>query len=140
MKYDDASWHSGGQFPEGSPAEYGGTHIALLLKWCVLKGWAGQLHKGEGATALGQLMHGEISATDFLFEFCDGKLTDEDLDDQGNAFVSVYYGDHGDYLNDYADNFGELMYVASEGEHDFRLFSSMVDARYNAFVESQAGL
>jgi len=44
MKYDDASWHYGGDFPIGSPEEYGGTHIALFMKWCFVKGWAGDIH------------------------------------------------------------------------------------------------
>lgn len=39
MKYDDATWHSGGEFPPESPAEFGGTHIALFLRWCFVKGW-----------------------------------------------------------------------------------------------------
>jgi hypothetical protein len=47
VKYDDASWHSGGEFPEGSPDEYGGTHIALFLRWCFIKGWAGEIHQEE---------------------------------------------------------------------------------------------
>ena len=50
MKYDDASWHSGGDFPEGSPQEYGATHIALIMKWCFLKGWAGEIHTGDEAS------------------------------------------------------------------------------------------
>ncbi len=32
MKYDDASWHYGGEFPADSPDEFGGTHIGLSLK------------------------------------------------------------------------------------------------------------
>jgi hypothetical protein len=39
MKYDDASWHHGGDFPAGQPQEHGGTHIALFLRWCFVKGW-----------------------------------------------------------------------------------------------------
>jgi len=44
MKYDDASWHYGGDFSIGSPEEYGGTYIALFMKWCFVKGWAGDIH------------------------------------------------------------------------------------------------
>jgi|GEM_PF-4641510 len=35
MKYDDASWHSGG---ETSPDAYGGVHIALFMKYGFTKG------------------------------------------------------------------------------------------------------
>jgi hypothetical protein len=132
MKYDDASWHSGGNFPKDSPPEYGGTHIALLLKWCFLKGWAGELHVKESAADLEKLLRDEMPATEFLFKNCDGKFTDEDLSGEGNAFVAIYYGSDGPYLADYAEAFGDLMYVASEDEHDFKRFTQMVDRRYNA--------
>ena len=33
MKYDDASWHSGGNFPAGSPPEYGGAENAAEFAW-----------------------------------------------------------------------------------------------------------
>jgi hypothetical protein len=136
MKYDDAGWHSGGNFPEGSPSEYGGTHIALMLKWCFLKGWAGDLHLEESAEDLRKMLCGDMTATDFLFRNCDGKFTDEDLSEEGNSFISIYYGDDGLYLADYADAFGDLMYEADEAAHDFMKFSHMVDLRYEAYAES----
>jgi hypothetical protein len=134
MKYDDASWHNGGDFPKDSPPEYGGTHIALLLKWCLLRGWAGDLHLKESSEDLQRLLHGDMTATDFLFRNCDGKFTNEDLNEEGNSFVVVYYGNDGPYLGDYAEAFGDLMYVVGEKEHDFRKFTQMVDRRYNAHV------
>jgi hypothetical protein len=33
MKYDDASWHYGGDFPADLPREAGSTHIAMFLAW-----------------------------------------------------------------------------------------------------------
>ncbi|WP_441328174.1 DUF7832 domain-containing protein [Mesorhizobium album] len=33
MKYDDASWHSGGNFPRELPPEAGATHIAMFVAW-----------------------------------------------------------------------------------------------------------
>jgi len=134
MKYDDASWHSGGDFPKDSPQEFGGTHIALMLKWCFVKGWAGELHLQENRGDVEKLMRGEKSATEFLFQWCDGKFTDEDLTAEGNAFVGVYYGDGGAYLQDYASTFGEQMYVVDEGGHDFDKFSKMVERRYKSFI------
>jgi hypothetical protein len=134
MKYDDASWHSGGKFPKDSPPKYGGTHIALLLRWCLLKGWAGELHLRESTEDLQQLLSGEMTGTEFLFRNCDGKFTDEDLNDEGNAFIATYYGNDGPYLSDYAEAFGDLMYVAGEKEHDYKKFSQMVNRRYSAHI------
>lgn len=129
MKYDDASWHTGDEFPENSPEEYAATHIALFLKWCFKKGWAGDLHLTEAAEDTQRLIEGSLSATEFFLRYCDGTLTDEDLNVEGNAFASQYYGEQGLYLEDYAEHFGDLMFEVAESEHDFELFSSVLESR-----------
>ncbi len=140
MKYDDASWHYDGNFPAGQPQEHGGTHIALFLKWCFSKGWAAELHSDEAPEAVARVISGELSATEFLFNYCDGQITDEDLSDEGNLIAQQYYGDDGLYLQDYSDHFGDLMYVAPESEHDFAKFCSILDARVESgvLVKAQA--
>jgi len=140
MKYDDASWHYDGNFPAGQPQEHGGTHIALFLKWCFIKGWAGELHSEEAPETVAQVISGELSATEFLFNYCDGQITDEDLSDEGNLIAQQYYGDDGLYLQDYSDHFGDLMYVAPEAEHDFAKFCAILDARVESgvLVKAQA--
>lgn len=140
MKYDDAGWHSGGNFPKNQPEEYGGTHIALFLRWCFIKGWAGPLHMEEEPHAVQQVISGSMSATSFLFQHCDGKLVDEMLTDEGNAFAEQYYGDDGLYLDDYATHFGDLMYVSSESEHDFAKFSAILEARLSSGVLTKTQL
>lgn len=131
MKYDDASWHIGGDFPAGQPEEHGGTHIALFLKWCFLKGWAGPIFT-EDEVAL--VVSGQSSATEFFFQHCDGKLVEEMLSPDGAAFAGQYYGDDGLYLDDYEKHFGKLMYVAPESAHDFAQFSAVLDSRLESGV------
>lgn len=134
MKYDDASWHYGGEFPADSPEEYGGTHIALFMKWCFTQGWAGELHIQEEREDTQKVIDGDLSATEFFFKYCDGKLTNEDFTEEGNTFAEQYYGNDGLYLSDYEREFGELMYVAAEQEHDFEKFSFMLKTRYESGV------
>ena len=129
MKYDDASWHYGGNFPDGQPDEHGGTHIALFLRWCFSRGWAGELHTEDEPEAVAQVIDGRLPATEFLFKYCDGKFTDEDLNDEGNSFARAYYGDDGLFLEDYVENFGSQMYIAPEAAHDFARFSAMLESR-----------
>jgi|SRR5450830_361937 len=129
MKYDDASWHYAGDFPADQPQEHGGTHIALYIKWCFIKGWVGELHIEEAPEDVAHVISGKLSATEFFFRYCDGKFTDEDLSDAGNSFTQQYYGGDGLYLLDYVEHFGDLMYVAAESAHDFAKFSSILDAR-----------
>ena len=61
MKYDEASWHYGGDFPADLPASAGATHIGLFLAWMLIKGFASeeladdaaQVNPNGGAIALG---------------------------------------------------------------------------------------
>lgn len=139
MKYDDASWHNGGDFPDNSPEEYGGTHIALFLKWCFTKGWAGDIHLEDSKEDVQKVIEDAMSATEYLFLYCDGQITDEDLNEEGNTFTSDYYGDHGLYLEDYANTFESLMYEKPEEAHDFKKFSLMIEQRFqNGVLTSSA--
>lgn len=138
MKYDDANWHSEGNFPKGSPAEYGATHIALFLKWCFINGWAGELHLKEWPDDTQAVIDGTKSATSFLLQNCDGKFTDEDLNEDGNLFAQRYYGKDGLYLDDYSREFFDLMYVEPEHAHNFQLFSDMIEQRLSSGILTKA--
>lgn len=140
MKYDDASWHYEGDFPAGSPEEYGGTHIALFLKWCFKNGWTGELHLTDSPDDTQALMDETMSATEFFFKNCDGKLTDEDFNAAGNEFAQRYYGPEGLYLNDYANEFADLMYVAGEEMHDYERFSALIERRIKSGVLTETDL
>ncbi|EOV9410046.1 hypothetical protein P3626_23660 [Vibrio parahaemolyticus] len=137
MKYDDASWHYGGDFPENSPIEFGATHIALIMKWCFQKGWAGVVHTEDESSNkdLQKVISGECLATEYFMYWCDGKLTDEDFTEEGNSFLHSYYGEKmGLYTSDYVEYFGELMYMKGEDEHDYQKFSEVIEKRYQTFI------
>jgi len=129
MKYDDASWHYDGDFPTDSPRELGGTHIALFLRWCFSKGWAGLIHLETDQDLVIRVAEGRSRATDFLFKYCDGQLGSDDLSDEGNEFAEQYYGPDGLYMADYGNKFGTLIYVVPEEGHDYRAYSRMLDKR-----------
>ncbi len=129
MKYDDAFWHTKADFPRGFPKEYGGTHIGLFLRWCFVKGWAGEKHRENHAAEVAQVISGYLSGTDFLFRYCDGQLTDEDLSSVGNRFTEQYYSDNDWYLEDYTDQFGDLKFRSSEQDHDFDQLSHLLESR-----------
>lgn len=102
MKYDDANWHSGGDFPDDLPVEAGGTHTAMFVAWAMLAGLVGDLHVDESRDCLAPLRERRLSPGEFFFEVCDGKLTDEDLSEEGNAFAQAYFDfEVGQYLSDY---------------------------------------
>ena len=131
MKYDDASWHYGADdFPSSSPEEYGAVHIALFLRWCFQKGWAGELHVSEEPDAVKKVMDGAMPAVDFFLQYCDGKLTNEDFTENGNKFAREYYGEKGYYLIDFMKLIGERAYCVAEKEIDYRKYSAMLEKRY----------
>jgi hypothetical protein len=90
VKYDDASWHYGGDFPEGLATEAGATHIGMFLAWMLLNGHGGALHLADDAT-LALLRERMMAPGAWFITHCDEKLTDEDLSDEGNRFAEAYY-------------------------------------------------
>lgn len=140
MKYDDASWYLEGAAADDDHllAENAGTHIALMLKWCCLKGFANPaVFPGDHAGLL-KLQRGEMSARDFLFDYCDGKLDSESFTAEGNAFLASYLSMEGDFMPDYSGTFADQLLIGGEAEHDFAKFSEMVERRYQEFLTAQS--
>ena len=107
MKYDDASWHYGGDFPSGLEQEAGATHIGMFVAWCLLNGFSGEIHTEEFPEGLEKLRNREQTPGQWFLEHCDEKFTDEDLNEQGNNFAQYYYAaDGAPYLNVYESILG----------------------------------
>ena len=99
MKYDQAGWHYGGKFPKGVPEENGGTHIGMFLAWAIMSGLENQSLGKELSTQIAAVRERKMTGRQFLFEVCDEKLADEELNEEGNAFAAAYYKNH--YFQDY---------------------------------------
>ena len=109
VKFDDVSWHSGGEFPADLPPEAGATHIGMFVAWALLHGLAGDIHIGEFPEPLARLRERRITPGQFFLEACDGKFTDEDLSEVGNRFAEQYYEQDDrpvSYFADYAATVG----------------------------------
>ena len=105
MAYDRADWHYGGDYPEDLPSENGGTHIGMFLTWAIMNGLEGEFHRKESPFSLAAVRSRKMTGRQFLFKECDGKLWEEDLSTEGNAFAKCYYqgteGQGGEYFADY---------------------------------------
>lgn len=139
MKYDDASWHYGGDFPADLPPEAGATHIAIFVAWCVLNGMASDLHTDDGAELLAKLKARNISPAQWFIAACDEKFTDEDLTEEGNAFAAAYYGaesgpasDPNAYLADYEGEFSEAesLYEVSDTWESYDRIAPKIALRF----------
>lgn len=124
MKYDDASWHYGGEFPTDLPEEAAATHTGLFVAWAILGG-LGSRDWEDGWFDLESFRARKLSPSQ-AFLCVDGKFTDEDLSEEGNAFTAEYFDlEKGQYLIDYETTFGadlqSLYHVVDNWENYDRL-------------------
>jgi hypothetical protein len=140
MKYDDASWHYGGDFPKDLPDESGATHTGMFLAWCLLRGLVGK-DLLEETEELNRLRDRKVTPGCFFLEMCDGKFTDEDINDKGNEFTRFYFDfGNGNYLSDYdnilASGLPSTYHVADTWDNYDRL-APVIDRRYAEWEAEQ---
>ena len=129
MKYDDASWHYGGDYPKDLPPEAGATHIGMFLAWAMLRDLAGEIRREDSQPSLEKLRARQMTGRDFLLKECDEKLTDEDLNEIGNQFALSYYEQT--YLTDYCDTLLEddSVYHIADTWENFDRLAEVLDRR-----------
>ena len=139
MKYDDASWHYGADnFPKELPLVSGAIHTGMFVAWGLLSGLAGEIHEPQ---LIEQLKRRSNTPGQFFLDDCDGKFTDEDLNDEGNAFAAAYFDfETGEYLKDYeqilAAEAPTLYHVADTWEN-FDLLKPVLDRRFAEWRSKQ---
>ncbi|UWZ86180.1 DUF7832 domain-containing protein [Occallatibacter riparius] len=134
MKYDDASWHYGGNFPSGLPDKAGATHAGMFVAWALLSGLAGELIVDEFPQFIEKLRDRSLTPGQLFFNLCDGKFIDEDLNDVGNAFAQDYFNfQKGKYLKDYEATLGEgaaTLYHVADSWENFDRLKPVLDRRF----------
>jgi hypothetical protein len=132
MKYDDASWHYGGDFPDNLPFEAGATHIAMFVVWCLINGLAGEMHLEEYPENYAKLMNRELTPGQWFIKSCDQKFTDEDLSEEGNAFTISYYQSdlYGSDYNTVLGHNVETIYHVSDSWEVFELIAPVIKSRF----------
>ncbi len=134
MKYDDASWHYGGDFPKDLPPSAGATHIGMFLSWCLLNGLGGALHTEEFADQLEKLKNRTITPGQHFLSVCDEKFWDQDLSEEGNEFAKAYYDfTEGEYISDYGNALslkGKSLYHIPDTWATFDKLAPIIKRRY----------
>jgi len=134
MKYDDASWHSGGDFPADLPPEAGATHAGMFLAWALLKGLGSEFFEDEAPEAVAELNARTSTPGTVFLSYCDGKLTDSDLSDAGNAFARHYFDlQSGAFLQDYERTLALALpttYHVPDTWDSFDRLRPVIDRRY----------
>jgi hypothetical protein len=141
LKYDDASWHYGGDFPSGLPDSAGATHIGMFVAWAVLNGLAGPLHTEDATEELERLEGRSVTPGEWFLSVCDGKFTHHDLNDVGNQFALAYYEveGSGSYLDDYGQAFPEteVLYYVPDSWATFSVLEPLIRTRFETWRNSR---
>ena len=137
MKYDDASWHYEGDYPKELSINNAFTHIGMFLGWALTHNLAGEIH--DDPDHIAALRNHTISGAQFLEQYCDGKFTDEDLNETGNAFAADYYPHSyfDDYMNtlDRNDEF-KTHYLIPNTWANFEKVSAMLDQKFKVWNQN----
>ena len=140
MKYDDASWHYGGDFPKDLPDEAGATHTGMFVAWALLSGLVGQTHIDDFPEDLEALRTRSVTPGRFFLQSCDGKFIDENLNDQGNAFAAAYFDlERGSYLSDYENVLGAglpSLYHVPDTWQSFDTLKPVLDSRFTNWLSA----
>jgi hypothetical protein len=142
MKFDDASWHYGGDFPAGLPAEAGATHIGMFMAWLICGSLISDELLGDAATAVASVRAGTMTGPTFVMTVLNGKLTDNDLSPTGAAFTMAYYegaGGEVTYLTDYSDMFAsepgiDSLYAVPDSQENYEQMAPIITFRFDHWL------
>ena len=105
-----------------------GAYIA----WLATSSRIGSFHMDNDNDAVNDIIEHRITGAEFIVDFCDGKLTKEDICDKENNELCAYYVES--YLDDYFDflrmNKMEVMDVVFDGPVIDK-FVAFIEERYN---------
>lgn len=137
MKYDDASWHYGGKFPKDLSEDHAFTHIGMFLTWALLNKLGGEFHVDLIKDDFGDLLKRKITPGKYCIKHCDGKLTDEDLNNNGNRFASIYYENQ--YYIDYNKVLGQDKDSIYHVEDTWANYEKLQSVLTSLFIETTKG-
>jgi len=114
--------------------EAGATHTGMFVAWAFLSGLVGELHIEDFPDDVPKLSGRRATPGAFFLEACDGKFTDEDLNDEGNAFAQDYFDfKKGRYISDYEAALGEGLpdlYHVKDSWENFDRLKPVLDRRF----------
>ena len=136
---DRADWHYGNDYPENLPSENAGTHIGMYLNWIIDNNLIGDFHLTDSKEGISKVKSMEISGREFLFDYCDEKFWDEDLNELGLKFTTDYYSSN-DYFEDYVETLAsetETIYHVQNNRENYELIKIKLDQRFDKWNSKQ---
>ncbi|MBW7676754.1 DUF7832 domain-containing protein [Chryseobacterium chendengshani] len=133
--YDDASWHHSEDFPEGLPEKNSATHTGMFLNWCINNSLYSNELNEDHENKIKSLKKHEITGADFVIDVLEGKFSEYNLNDMGNAFAKDYYVDETDFADQFSsfatDYINIFDSVAEESDFEYETFYHIKDTYEN---------
>ncbi|GAA4507340.1 hypothetical protein GCM10023172_37800 [Hymenobacter ginsengisoli] len=142
-KYDDASWHYEGDYPEYLPRENAATHIGMFLAWCINNELMSDEQLEDFGSDIDEVKARRMTGAEYLIRICDEKLYDEDLNGAGNEFAKSYYEytkptafsrAYANYMQDYLmvlnNNSENNSYSIKDTWQNYDLLQPVLDQRF----------
>jgi len=103
----------------------------------MLNGMAGSIHIEDFPNSLTPLKYRSENPGQWFLGACDGKFTDEDLNEDGNAFAKFYYPDS--YPCDLESMFKscETLYHVPDTWGTYDVVAPIIDKHYHAWLETR---
>jgi hypothetical protein len=139
LKYDDASWHYGGDFPAGLPDSAGGIHIGIFLSWMFVNGYAAD--EDEFDDLLQIIKDRSMPPGKFMCDRCGEKLVDAWFNEKGNEFAGHYYAneeEQGNYFYDLTDQLGaeKSVYEADDSWDTYDILAPHITKAHQEWLAS----
>lgn len=117
--------------------QYAGNHIGFFMAWIIKHNFEGEIFHDdpEGIEAV---INETMTGTEFVLEYCDGKLWGCDVSDEIFGFVRDYYENQ--YLIEYSqwviDSLGKVPLEFIGTWEDYHKFEHVIDKAYNNYLKN----
>ncbi|MBO9731553.1 MAG: hypothetical protein J7623_23130 [Chitinophaga sp.] len=142
-KYDDASWHYGGNYPADLPPANAATHIGMFLTWCIEHDLLSEEQTDDCEEDIEKVKNRTLTGAQYLIANCDEKFTTDDLDQTGNDFAKSYYArkektaaaKYPSYFEDYENAFRQHstdfnLYAVADTWENYDRIKPLIDQRF----------
>ena len=120
--------------------KWSGMHIAMFMTWIVRHNFeSGLFSRINGAEdALADLRAERITGSDFLEDYCDGKLHSENLSEGIIPFLEDFYGEYFKpfYTDWVIDGIFDLPFEFGWDWEEYHQLEELLDERYNDYLEA----
>lgn len=134
--YDKAKYHYEGEYPQDLPDEQAFVHTGMYLGWVIDRNLYSEEFASECPDLIKQFKARQITGSE-VYEWWDGCLLNDMLNEEGNAFSQYYFDfERGQFLADYDELLGgdlPSIYHVEDTWENYNKLKARIDQRYEAW-------